>query len=46
MPARLSGSTWSVAIPTPAVGRHTIYARAAQGFDSSAPASTTITVKR
>jgi hypothetical protein len=44
--ARLSGSTWSVAIPTPAVGKHTIYARSTQGFDTSSPASTTFTVKR
>jgi hypothetical protein len=41
-----SGSTWSVAIPTPAVGKHTIYAASTQGFDTSAPASTTFTVKK
>ncbi len=46
VPARLSGSAWSVAIPTPAVGKHTIYARSTQGFDTSSPASTTVTVKR
>jgi hypothetical protein len=48
VPARLdaSGTTWSVAIPTPAVGQHTIYAESTQGFDTSAPASTTFTVKR
>jgi len=48
VPARLdtSGSTWSVAIPTPAAGKHTIYAESAQGFESSAPTSTTFTVKR
>lgn len=48
IPARIdaSGSTWSVAIPTPAVGKHTIYAESTQGFDTSAPASTTFTVKR
>lgn len=46
VPARLSGSSWSVAIPTPAVGKHTIYAEATQGYDTSAPTSTTITVKR
>jgi hypothetical protein len=46
VPARLSGSTWSVAIPTPAVGKHTIYAQATQGYDSTAPTSTTFTVKR
>jgi hypothetical protein len=44
--ARLSGSAWSVAVPTPAVGKHTIYARSTQGFDTSSPASTTVTVKR
>jgi hypothetical protein len=46
VPARLSGSTWSVAIPTPAAGKHTIYAESTQGYDTSAPTSTTITVKR
>jgi hypothetical protein len=48
IPARIepSGSSWSVAVPTPAPGRHTIYAESAQGFDVSAPASTTFTVKR
>jgi len=44
--ARISGSTWSVAIPTPAAGKHTIYAESTQGFDTSAPAATTFTVKR
>ena len=48
VPARVdaSGSTWSVAIPTPAAGKHTIYAESTQGFDTSAPAATTFTVKR
>ena len=46
VPARLDGSTWSVAIPTPAVGKHTIYAESTQGFSTSAAASTTFTVKR
>jgi hypothetical protein len=48
VPARLdsSGMGWSVAIPTPATGKHTIYAESTQGFDTSAPASTTFTVKR
>jgi len=46
VPARVSGSTWSVAIPTPTAGKHTIYAESTQGFDISAPASTTFTVKR
>jgi hypothetical protein len=48
IPARLasSGSSWSVAIATPAVGKHTIYAESTQGFDTSSPAATTFTVKR
>jgi hypothetical protein len=48
IPARLdsSGSTWSVAIPTPAIGKHTIYAESTQGFATSAPATTTFTVKK
>jgi hypothetical protein len=46
VPARLDGSTWSVAIRTPAVGKHTLYAKSTQGFDTSAPATTTFTVKR
>ncbi|HEY2326889.1 MAG TPA: hypothetical protein VGH52_05335 [Gaiellaceae bacterium] len=44
--ARVDGGTWSVAIPTPAAGKHTIYAESTQGFDTSAPASTTFTVKK
>jgi hypothetical protein len=41
VPARIdaTGSGWSVAIPTPAIGKHTIYARSIQGFDTSAPAA-------
>jgi hypothetical protein len=46
VPARLSGSTWSVAIPTPAVGKHTIYARSTQGYTVSPATSTTFTVKK
>lgn len=48
IPARLSasGTTWSVAIPTPAPGKHTIYAESTQGFTTSVPATTTFTVKR
>ena len=47
-PARLdaTGSGWSVAIPTPAIGKHTIYAESIQGFDTSAPASRTFTVTK
>ena len=41
-----SGTSWSVAIPTPAVGKHTIYAESTQGFDTSAPASQTFTVTK
>jgi hypothetical protein len=46
VPAAVTGSTWTVKIPTPAIGKHTIYAESTQGFDSSAPAATAITVKR
>ena len=41
-----SGTSWSVAIPTPAVGKHTLYAEATQGFDTSTPATTSFTVKQ
>lgn len=44
--ARLSGSTWSVAIPTPAVGKHTIYARSTQGYATSAPTSVVVSVTK
>lgn len=46
VPARLAGTSWSVAIPTPAVGRHTLYARATQGFDTGAAASQTFSVTK
>jgi hypothetical protein len=46
VPARLSGSTWSVAIPTPAVGKHVLYAESAQGYTTSAPASVTFSVTK
>jgi hypothetical protein len=46
VPARISGSSWSVAIPTPAVGKHKLYARSAQGFDTSAPTSVAISVTK
>jgi hypothetical protein len=47
-PARIasSGTSWSVAIPTPAIGKHTIYAQSTQGFDTSAAASSTFTVTK
>jgi hypothetical protein len=44
--ARLSGSNWSVAIPTPSVGKHTIYAESTQGYSTSAPTSVTINVTK
>ncbi len=46
VPARLDGSSWSVAVTTPAVGKHTIYARSAQGYTTSPTASSTFTVTR
>ena len=46
VPARLDGTSWSVAVPTPAPGGHVVYARATQGFDTGAAASQTFTVKR
>ena len=46
VPARISGTSWSVAVPTPAIGKHTIYARATQGFDTSAPASQSFAVTK
>jgi hypothetical protein len=46
IPARLSGSNWSVAILTPSVGKHTIYAESQQGYTTSAPTSVTVTVTR
>ena len=46
LPARIDSSSWSVAIATPAVGRHTIYARSSQGFDTSATASQSFTVTK
>jgi hypothetical protein len=46
VPARIDGTTWSVALPTPALGPHTVYARAAQGFDSGTAATRTFTVTK
>jgi hypothetical protein len=46
VPARLSGTSWSVAIPTPSVGKHTIYARSTQGYNTSAPTQVTVTVAK
>ena len=46
VPARLTGTTWSVAVPTPAVGSHTVYARATQGFDTGDAAARSFTVTK
>jgi hypothetical protein len=46
VPGRLSGTNWSVAVPTPAVGSHTVYARATQGFDTGAAATRSFTVTK
>jgi hypothetical protein len=46
VPARISGGTCSVAVPTPSVGQHTVYARATQGFDQGATASRQFTVTK
>jgi hypothetical protein len=46
VPARLDGTNWSVAVPTPAVGAHTVYARATQGYDTGAAAAQTFTVTK
>ncbi len=46
VPARLSGTSWSVAVPTPALGSHVVYARATQGFDTGASASQAFTVTK
>jgi hypothetical protein len=46
VPARLSGTSWSVAIPTPGVGKHTLYARSTQGYDTSAAATVTVNVTK
>ena len=46
VPGRLAGTTWSVAIPTPALGTHTVYARATQGFDTGATTTRSFTVTK
>jgi len=46
VPARLNGTSWSVAVATPAVGQHTVYARASQGYDTGAVTSQTFTVTK
>jgi hypothetical protein len=44
--AQITGSNWSASIPTPSVGKHTIYAESTQGYDASAPASVTFSVTK
>jgi hypothetical protein len=46
VPARIDGTAWSVAVPTPAPGKHVLYARATQGFDTGSTASQTLTVTK
>jgi hypothetical protein len=46
LPARLSGTSWSLAIATPAVGNHVVYARANQGFETGSTASRSFTVTK
>jgi hypothetical protein len=41
-----AGDGWSVVIPTPAVGKHTLYAQSVQGFDSSAVVARHFTVSK
>jgi hypothetical protein len=41
-----SQNGWSVVIPTPAVGKHTLYAQSVQGFDSSTVAVRHFTVTK
>jgi len=44
--AQQMGGGWSVAIPTPSIGKHTIYAASTQGFSTSAPTSVTFNVTK
>jgi hypothetical protein len=44
--AHLSGSTWTLTVPTPAVGKHTITAKATQGYSTSAAAQSTFNVTK
>ena len=46
VPARVAGTTWSVAVPTPASGTHVVYARSTQGFDTGDAAQQTFKVTR
>ena len=46
VPARLSGTSWSLAVPTPALGNHVLYARSTQGFTTGAAATQKFTVTK
>jgi len=46
VPARIAGTSWSVALPSPALGTHVVYARATQGFDTGPAASRSFTVTK
>jgi hypothetical protein len=48
VPAKIdsTGTSWSVTIATPAIGKHKLYARSTQGFDTSAPTSVAFTVTK
>lgn len=41
-----AGDGWSVVIPTPAVGQHTLYAQSVQGFDTSSVVARQFTVTK
>ena len=41
-----AGNGWSVVIPTPAVGKHTLYAESVQGFDTSTVVARHFTVSK
>lgn len=41
-----AGNGWSVVIPTPAVGTHTLYAESVQGFDASSVVARHFTVSK
>lgn len=41
-----TGNGWSVVIPTPAVGKHTLYAESTQGFDTSSVVARHFTVSK
>jgi hypothetical protein len=42
----ISAGTWSVVIPTPAVGKHTLYVESVQGFDTSSVVARHFTVTK